>query len=432
MSDRSILRAFGVRIIAVLLLILLLFICFRSIENHEPIADERFHLDQIFQFSQGHFAIQPTVTQIPGYHAIVAAEFFLLQRGDMHEVFLDTIRLCSFILSLATIVAFFACALSICGKDAWRRILLFVFFPILFPLFFLLYTDVAALGIFLLGLFFVLRQRSTLGLLVGSLSILVRQTSIVWVFFLALSVIMNDLHESPLPMKRIPGWGFVEISCNREGLKRIWSRHRSVILMTTGIAVAFFLFMLVNGGIAVQDKHSHPVGVYMGNIWLTLFLFFLLFLPLHVANAQAMGKVLLRHPLASALCAGAIALLVVVTFNNFHPNNHVSFFLRNRIVTAFSASIAMKLLFSLPIMLAVLSLAVTRLRSKPAYLLYPMTVLCLLPSWLIEERYALIPFVLFLLFIERQKPWVEYSLLAFWILLSAVFFWGIRADMFFL
>jgi len=66
----------------------------------------------------------------------------------------------------------------------------------------------------------------------------------------------------------------------------------------------------------------------------------------------------------------------------------------------FSSIWFLKVAFFMPVALAVLWLRTVGLREH-WWLLYPFTVLFLLPAWLIEQRYYLIPLALFLL---ARKP----------------------------
>jgi alpha-1,2-glucosyltransferase len=89
-------------------------------------------------------------------------------------------------------------------------------------------------------------------------------------------------------------------------------------------------------------------------------------------------------------------------------------------------------LFFLPIAFSIMSLSVTTLRNKSYYLLYPFTVLFLVPSWLIEQRYYIVPFSLFILFKNEKSRLVEYSTIAMYIVTSALLFYGIQKGLFFL
>ena len=62
---------------------------------------------------------------------------------------------------------------------------------------------------------------------------------------------------------------------------------------------------------------------------------------------------------------------------------------------------------SVAIALAALSLFVIRLRQPVHYLIYPFAALSVMPVWLIEQRYYLPAFALFMAFRESASPSVE-------------------------
>jgi alpha-1,2-glucosyltransferase len=104
-------------------------------------------------------------------------------------------------------------------------------------------------------------------------------------------------------------------------------------------------------------------------------------------------------------------------FKNDHPYNNIAtyYFIRNFILVAFTKSNALKALFFLPMLYTFLSLIVTPLSRKSWYLFYAITILFLLPSWLIEQRYYIIPFALFMLFRKDQSPFFERITVAYYI-----------------
>lgn len=104
----------------------------------------------------------------------------------------------------------------------------------------------------------------------------------------------------------------------------------------------------------------------------------------------------------------AIALLAFFlgTFEIDHPYNTepwAQWFLSNQILSFFGKDALHKALFFLPILYAICSLIVTPLYDKRYNLIYPFSILFLLPHWLVDPRYHLIPLVLFLLF-KRDDP----------------------------
>ena len=74
------------------------------------------------------------------------------------------------------------------------------------------------------------------------------------------------------------------------------------------------------------------------------------------------------------------------------------------------------------IVLAACGLAFTRLRPADAFWLYPFAALFLAASWLIEQRYALVPLVLWLAFREHRGRAIEVATVALWLALAVWLF----------
>ncbi len=368
-------------------------------------VDERDHLDQITRFLQGEKTLNPLLTTIPGYHAMIA---MLLK--PFPNPTLPLARTITLLLSLCSILVFFFMVKEINPESSFTKTLQYAFFPILFPFFFLIYTDVFSLLLVLLAMLFAMKKNHIGSAAIGIASILVRQNNIVWLLFLFLFLYFQELGRDKESIKN--------------HLKKSW-------LFLLGF-IAFAIFLLLNKGIAIGDPTGHPPGIYFGNIYFLLFLFFLLLLPFNLANLQRIIEKLKNKRIILFLIIFFIFYLL--TFKNTHPYNQEahSFFLRNQILLFFTSSIALKVIFFLPIAYTLLSLSVTKLPSKACYLMYPTTILYLLPSWLIEQRYYLIPFALFLAFKEKKSNAIEYLTILAYIALALYFFYGIRHLKFFL
>jgi alpha-1,2-glucosyltransferase len=75
---------------------------------------------------------------------------------------------------------------------------------------------------------------------------------------------------------------------------------------------------------------------------------------------------------------------------------------------------------------------VIRLRRPVHYLIYPFAALSVMPIWLIEQRYYIPVFALFMLFRESASPRVERMTLAVNVIVAAYLFEGIVEGRFFL
>lgn len=390
--------------------------CFLLVVRHNLMADENVHGDQIMRFLKGDFHINGLLTAIPGYHAAVA---LLLSLPGWRSI--AAMRLVSFALSLLSVLAFYAAARMLDQRAAIPTTLQYAFFPILLPYFFLLYTDPLSLLFVLVALIAALGKRPTLSALFAVLSMAVRQNNIIWLLFFPSLLIAEALLAH-----RSLSWRLL-LRITLAWLRRSWLSIVGVLL--------FAAFVWWNQGIALGDRGAHPpFTLHLGNVYFLLFTFFFLFLPLHVANVPRF----LRLPAWQRNLAVAGVLFFyaffLFTFVNDHFDNQASlnYFLRNRILTTFATDVIHKTIFYVPVGLSLLSLAATRLRRASFYLLYPMTLLFLLPSWLIEQRYYLIPFAFFLLMRERRDLRIEYAFAVYCALGAGYLFWGVAHDWFFL
>jgi alpha-1,2-glucosyltransferase len=141
-------------------------------------GDEEVHYDEIAHFARGDLSFNPLLTTLPGYHALLGLIGYVT--GVTNVPFM---RFLSFLIGLATIGVF-----GLIGRELYRdagflRMIQFACLPILFPFFFLLYTDVLSLLFVLLAFFFILRERPTLAAVMSLAGMLVRQTNIVWLLF---------------------------------------------------------------------------------------------------------------------------------------------------------------------------------------------------------------------------------------------------------
>jgi alpha-1,2-glucosyltransferase len=394
----------------VLLLVSITFVfSFLLIKDSKLIVDETDHYDQIKRFINKDFTLNPELTTIPGYHVIFA---FFASMFSLASI--PSIRFLCLIFSMLSVVTFFLLARTIHKDSSVIRTLHYCFFPILFPFFFLIYTDVFSLWLILISLYALVQQRYYIAGIIGTLSLLVRQNNVVWVLFLCM-------------FNYLEGYGY---RLNIEMLKR-WIGKCSFFLI--GLMM-FGIFLILNKGVAIGAGMMHPsFSFHLGNIYFMLFLFFFLFLPLNISNFPKIS-LLLKKNRRIIIWIVCTFLIYMFTFVVDHPFNlqWADYFLRNRVLLFFSSTVLLKILFFIPIVYSLLSIVVTKLQNKSLYLIYPVSFLYLIPSWLIEQRYYLIPFALFILFREEKSKLVEHLSLVMYLTASAVLFYGIRIGIFFL
>jgi len=368
----------------------------------EPRVDEANHLGQIQRYLAGNYVT--TSTASGGFHALAA--MFARLSADSEE---ETIRLFVVLVSAATILSFRSLVQSFAPQAESMRTLQFALFPLLFPFWFLIYTDVLALLLLLLAVGALRWDRFPVSGILMMLSMAVRQSYVVW---LALLGVWTAVTNADAPLGQLVKRG-----------------------LSFGIAaILFVLFVVVNDGVAIGDRDSHPdMQFHIENLLFMLVCFFLTFLPLITSKIPQIARL---HPaLLLAVSVSSVALLFG-TFQVDHPyNDNVvteDIFLRNVLLQAMTSSTLARVTASAAITFAVLSLCVIRLRQPIHYLIYPFAALSVLPVWLIEQRYYLPAFALFMVFRESASPGIERAILAINGVAALYLFAGIVEGRFFL
>jgi alpha-1,2-glucosyltransferase len=374
--------------------------CFLIARTMELRADEENHLSQIQNYLAGNYVT--TSAAGGGFHA--AAAIFALLTGYSG---MENIRLFVLLVSGATILTFRSLVMSFEPQASTVRTLQFALFPLLFPFWFLIYTDVLALLLLLLAILALMRDRFHFSGILMIFAMAVRQTYVVW---LALLGVWTAIMNFAAPLRQLVKRG-----------------------MSFGIAAALFLlFVLANDGVAIADQDSHPgMELHTENLLFMLVCFFLMFFPLIVSK---LPRIVRLHP---ALLTGIALSSVVLFFGTFrvdHPYNVATqdTFLRNAMLQAMTSSRLAGAATSVAIALAASSLFVIQLRQPVHYLIYPFAVLSVMPVWLIEQRYYLPAFALFMLFRESASPGVELAMVVVNGLVAIYLFEGVVRGLFFL
>jgi alpha-1,2-glucosyltransferase len=392
------------------------FVCsFAYVVDAEFQGDEEWHYAVVVHTFHPEVAFDPILlihSVIPGYHVAIA-----VLAWPFNATGPIALRVISFMFTLLAIVLFYALALTIADDDMMPalRTATYAFFPIMFPFELLIYTEPLAFLLLMAGLLLLLKERYVWAGAAASLSLLVRQNNVIWLVFLW-AIIWYDAYGHKRTVAAILTF-----------VKGTW----------TFLAGAIFFagFVIGNGGVSLGDVERQPsFTLNTGNIFLILFLTGILLLPVHVSNLARIRDALMSRKRWFLLFGlGAAAALYVLTFRNTHPYNtgQADYFLHNWVLIAGTSSALHRLLFFVPVAMALMSLMVTRLKRPSCYFLYLATALFLLPSWLIDPRYYYIPFALFLLFLDDEYRWPLWATLALSVPLSLLQLWGIKTGDFF-
>lgn len=373
------------------------------------LGDEWVHWHQIARFVHHDYRIfDEYLTNIPGYHWLMTGLLWLFGGEWVGQA-----RAINSAFGLAALLAFHHARRDLHPSDAQRETALLLFLPVLFPYWFLVYTDTLALAFLLASALAQVRGRHGWAALALLGSMAVRQNNVFWVGFLALLTLW-------------PLW--------RDTRFRVWTVWRDSVALAWpyGLAVlAFLAYWAWNGSISysnAQGVNAHPdVKFDVGNPYFLLFIAGCL-LPLQtVAGVRRFVADARRRPwlwLAPVLVFGLYAWL----FKVHHPYNTFEgdYFLRNTLLQTVAKQFTWPwFVFGAIATLAACGLAYTRfVRSEYRWLL-PLSLVFVGASWLIETRYAIVPMALLLLLRVPERDWTERITLVWWIGIATWFAVGI-------
>jgi len=355
-------------------------------------VDEKVHYRQISRFVKGNYEILPNLTTIPGYHVVIA---LFSKIGGYHS--LEKTRIISLALSLITIWVFFIISKRLKVNDPHIKTLQFMFLPISFLYFPLLYTDIPSLLFVLIAFYFSIKKQYYLSALFSLVAILTRQNNIIWIIF-------------------IWTYNYVSIYGFSISMAKIIAYLRLTIAHI-GIFAAFALFLFFNHGVAIGDKTNHVAGLYLGNIYLFLAITGLLFLPIIITSTfHKINLCKTKKFLAFGLGAGFLLASSFVLFPpQLHNGNLKLTFLMNIVLKYAYGEYAY--LYAIAIFLGCIFIFIAKIE-KTNLLFLPFAALYLAPSFLVAQRYSIIPLVFLLLFKKETDKKSELVLLVYFLILS--------------
>jgi len=407
------------RNISITLLIIIISIAgFFTIKDKTLYVDETVHHKVIDNFCNLNLSIHPNLTNIPAYHAILGGICNLVSNiypiNSIHFT-----RQTSLILSLAGLYILFLIAKKLKHKTPIITTLQLLLLPIAFPFYFLVYTDIPSIAPIALAILLALnKQYGWSGILI-TLSIAFRQNNIIWLGWLAILILLENL-PSQYNLKNI-------LKYTMRYLSKIWT----YILGT----LTFGLFIKLNSGISLAkaEEWAHPsFSIHLGNIYLMLILFTLIFLPLVITKFSKTNKLYKNKKLLASflLTFIFIAYTFLFKFENTHPYNQHEFAIHNKILVVATSSLKLRLITLIPIFLALLTIFSTKLRKPLYYSIYLFSILFVIPSWLIEPRYYIIPYYLYILFKKENSHKTNIALITWQLILSGVLLTGMLQKLF--
>jgi alpha-1,2-glucosyltransferase len=394
-----------------------------SILPMEMIADEFSHLGQIALFRISNYSIIPSLTMPPTYHLLIGEAVKALQIDNF-----SGIRIVSSILSFMAVILAWTYYKNQKSPFILLQSLQLFFSPLLWPFYWILYTDIPSLVLTLLSLIFFLKQRYTLSAFSCLISLLFRQHNIFWV----LLIWFMAMEQTGCIKNLINIFYGSKQSFAKNSISAIYKCTTSSGMYLIPI-ICFVVFVYINNGIALGDRQAQRFGgIFPLQIFSCLFFLGLLLLPLHLSNSMQILKSLKNH-LWLPILIGVLFVIYMKTFKIEHVHNFQSdYFLRNWLLFLLDGHFWYKVAAFGLIAFSFLSLIATPLKSPLYYWLYPVTLLALLPVSLIEQRYYIVPFTLLMLFRKPKGLTTEFILLIWFITLSALITYGMSTMKFFI
>lgn len=386
---------------------------------NQPIADELIHLPQIQSFMSGSLTLNGIVAMPPGFHYSISSIAGILKLQNLTEL-----RAINATIALICPILFWIYLRLDGAQYPTIRSTQFLLMPIIWPFFFLLYTDISSVLFLLTNLILIKRGYLISTAVICTISLSFRQNNIFWIALLwAISI-----HAISHPLLSTNKSSQITL----ETFKKLKQSLKKTIVFLLPFS-AFALFIYLNGGVAMGNKDLHQAsGLYPTQIFFCLLVLWIVLLPLHIHNLSAIFSLIVRHK-SIVIGLALLAILYKFSFDISHPYNFPSdYFIRNWILHRLKDRSTWFLLAFLPMAWALLSIAITPLKNPAYYWLYPITLLSLLPVHLIEQRYYIIPLTLFLLFrAPIARSW-ELALIAWVMLLSILVTSGIASMKIFL
>lgn len=376
-----------------------------------PFADEHLYFKLIAGVAKGNLSLSSFAQSgsFPGYFLTIGGLAYLF---NIH--FFEGFRLISVGFSFLSIILFALIARKVSSKDWKIKTMQYLFFPLIFPFFFLLYTDVLAICSLLLTYLYILKKKPLLSLIFASYSVFIRQDSLIWLFFFSL------------------------LQFDRSILSKKQATSRKTIILNNLFflipAGSMLLFFLLHKSFFLSgDNSRHPLSLHLGNIYLLLFLYFFFFFIQNLLNLPKTLKFLKLNYWWIAITLSTVILFFF--FKVDHPwNSNLTrnYFLRNIILSFMTNSLQGQFFALVIICFSLLSLFNTSFIYRKYYLLYPFSFIFLSLHWLVDPRYLLVPFVLYILF--KQEPYSaeqKITLMTFYFL-SLILYGCLISGLFFL
>lgn len=370
-------------IVFLIINIVLFIIGYLIIKNQETyIVDENTHITQIKLFYYNYWKIITLLTNIPGYHFFVYLIAKIFQNIDTS--FLRTIQFC---ISVITIFIFFNTNTFLSNLRNINTAQ-FIALPILFIYFYLIYVDVFSLLFLLLSLNLFFRKHYNWSLFIIAISILVRQPNIIWVCYILSIILLKNINSNSIISTAL--------------IKEKLHENKNQILIFLITVLLFLLFVKFNGGIAIGDKNNHVINkIRPANIYFCLSLFFIINLFDILINRWAIYSFVMKNKILILFIFIISLFLIFNTFVIDHKNNAQGgshYFIRMKMLWFYKQKYFPRFLLFITAFISLIHLITLSIKNKMFTVFLIFSLMSIFPLWLVEQRYYIPFFTLYLLF----------------------------------
>lgn len=376
-------------------------------------SDEHFHAPQIWHIFADKEMLDNKITVPLTYHYIIG--FTVQKIGTYHD---NLLRLISLLVAFSTIPLFYKLFALKTPFYADVRCLQLFFLPLAYIYYFLLYTDIWALGLIGLNLYLALRNYYAWSALVGLATVVLRQDSIIWIGLTFLLICSDQIH-----------------SVSKQNFYLLIRNAFTKGLLYLPIFIGFIAFLIINEGVALGDKNMHNTGlVNVANVYLFLILAWVLFLPLNIQSIGIIFDFFKTHSFLKLLGLIVLFLAYMASFENAHPYNktHLHFFLHNGMAHYLTENTLHKALSFIPAIWMVLTLCLMKLQEARFKWVLIVIPFALAFHPMIDPRYYLPAFLLIQIIRPPVSRNTEFVTLCAYIMISAYVVLGTIKSYFFL
>eukprot|EP00039_Didymoeca_costata_P002682 m.61882 g.61882 ORF g.61882 m.61882 type:complete len:465 (+) comp11459_c0_seq2:146-1540(+) len=397
----------------------------------EPYMDEIFHVPQAKLYCQ-HFPKfweapwDNMITTLPGTYIYSSILHQVWSYAKIEEISNDEcsttfLRASVALFSVLNIYAIQSCiqALYPTNKESpspWLQGLVLSWFPLLFFFNFFYYTDCGSTFFVLMCYSTALQKRYLLSGIFGTISIIFRQTNVVWVLFSVGAVFLRTCNSILKSDKRTSTTRFPLLSRTVDCLSCLY-QHPLVVLRDIWIyvfvTVGFLIFVYLNEGIVVGDRSSHRPVLHVAQ--LLYFSFFCalfggpcLWLPTRLKELIVfLGRDGMVLGLLKVTTMILLFSFIIAKFTFAHKylladNRHYTFYIWRKIIDRNIWSKYAMLCVYVP---SWLQMSCQFCKKQDALLFLGFVLTCgaaLIPAELLEFRYFILPYIMFRVHLPPQ------------------------------